>query len=116
MAACCPLSLGLDNVDCNNAVNRNYVATSETVTFDVTPATGRTTVTMKIAAASVTKLWFKYEVCFSSPNSTFVNKYGATIPAGQAGILPSCLFDCERPSVRALRPAQVVRSARATCT
>ena len=91
-------SLGLDNVDCNNAVNRNYVATSETVTFDVTQGTGRTLVTMKVAAASVTKLWFKYEVCFSSPNSTFVNKYGATIPAGQAGILPSCLFDCDRPS------------------
>jgi len=91
-------SLGLDNVDCNNAVNHNYVATSETVTFDVTQGTGRTLVTMKVAAASVTKLWFKYEVCFSSPNSTFVNKYGATIPAGQAGILPSCLFDCDRPS------------------
>ena len=92
-------SLGLDTVDCNNAVNRNYVATSQTVTFDVTQATGRTLVTMKIAAASVTKLWFKYEVCFSSPSSTFVNKYGATIPAGQAGILPSCFFDCDRPSI-----------------
>jgi hypothetical protein len=92
-------SLGLDTVDCNNAVNRNYVATSETVTFNVTQATGRTLVTMKVAAASVTKLWFKYEVCFSSPSSTFVNKYGATIPAGQAGILPSCFFDCDRPSV-----------------
>jgi hypothetical protein len=91
-------SLGLDNVDCNNAVNHNYVATSQAVTFDLSQATGRTLVTMKIAAASVTKLWFKYEVCFSSPNSTFVNKYGATIPAGQAGILPSCFFDCDRPS------------------
>jgi hypothetical protein len=90
-------SLGVDNVDCNNGVNHNYVGTSQAVTFDVTQAIGRTTVTMKLAAASVTKLWFKYEVCFSSPSSTFVNKYGATIPAGQAGILPSC-FDCAKPS------------------
>ena len=93
------LSLGLDNVDCNNAVNRNYLATSATVTFDVTPAIGRTLVTMKVAAASVNKLWFQYEVCFSSPNSAFVNKYGASIAPGQAGILPSCFFNCDRPSV-----------------
>jgi hypothetical protein len=90
-------SLGLDNVDCNNAVNHNYVATSQAVTFDVTPAIGRTTITMKLAAASVTRLWFKYEVCFSSPNSTFVNKYGASIAPGQAGILPWC-FNCDKPS------------------
>lgn len=93
------MSLGLDDVDCNNAVNHNYVATSAPVTFNVTPATGRTTVTMKVAKASVTKLWFKYEVCFSSPNSSFVNKYGATIPAGQAGILPSCFgHECDHPT------------------
>ena len=109
-------SLGLDNVDCNNAVNRNYVATSETVTFDVTQATGRTLVTMKVAAASVTKLWFKYEVCFSSPNSTFVNKYGATIPAGQAGILfvvPLRLRTAER---RALRGCSSGSICTGTCT
>ena len=92
------VSVGLDNVDCNNAVNHNYVATSATVTFDVTPATGRTNVTLKIAAASVNKLWFQYEVCFSSPNSSFVNKYGAAIAPGQAGILPSCFLNCDRPT------------------
>jgi hypothetical protein len=93
------MSLGLDDVDCNNAANHNYVATSVPVTFNVTAATGRTTVTMKLAKASVTKLWYKYEVCFSSPNSSFVNKYGATIPAGQAGILPSCFgHDCDHPT------------------
>ena len=106
------VSVGLDNVDCNNAVNHNYVATSATVTFDVTPATGRTNVTLKIAAASVNKLWFQYEVCFSSPNSSFVNKYGAAIAPGQAGILPSCFLNCDRPIRWAVRPAQVVRSAR----
>lgn len=91
------MSMGLDDVDCNNAANRNYVATSAPVTFNVTSATGRTTITMKLAKASVTKPWFKYEVCFSSPNSSFVNRYGATIAAGQAGILPSCL-DCDHPT------------------
>jgi hypothetical protein len=91
------LSMGLDDVDCNNAVNHNYVTTSAPVTFNVTPTTGRTTITMKLAKASVTKLWFKYEVCFSSPNSSFVNKYGATIAAGQAGILPLCV-DCDHPT------------------
>jgi hypothetical protein len=91
------LSLGLDNVDCNNAANKFYVATSQAVTFDVTPAIGRTTITMKLAAASVTKPFYKHEVCFSSPGSAFVNKYGVAIPAGEAGILPWCV-NCDRPS------------------
>jgi hypothetical protein len=91
------MSVGLDTVDCNNAVNHNYVSTSQAVTFDVTPAVGRTTITMKLAAASVTRPFYKYEVCFSSPNSTFVNKYGATIAAGQAGILPQCV-NCDKPT------------------
>ncbi len=91
------MSMGLDDVDCNNAINRNYVTTSAPVTFNVTSGTGRTTITMKLAKSSVTKAWFKYEVCFSSPNSSFVNKYGATIAAGQAGVLPSC-FDCDHPT------------------
>ena len=84
------MSVGLDDVDCNNAVNHNYVATSATVTFNVTPPPAARRHDEDRQAASVTKLWFKYEVCFSSPNSSFVNKYGATIAAGQAGILPSC--------------------------
>jgi hypothetical protein len=91
------MSLGLDEVDCNNAVNKYYVATSQTVSFSVTPATGRTTITIKLAAASVDRPFLKYEVCFSSPNSTFVNKYGKTIPAGDAGILPWCL-NCLHPT------------------
>ena len=88
----------LDDADCNNAVNRNYVATSQTVSFDVTTGTGRTTIVMKLAAASVTKLFFKYEVCFKSPNSSFTNKYGAAIAAGQAGLLPLCLDHCDQPT------------------
>ena len=91
------MSLGLDDVDCNNAVNNYYVATSETVSFQVTPAAGRTTITIKLAAASVDRPFFKYEVCFSSPNSTFKNKYGKTIAAGDAGILPLCV-NCLKPT------------------
>ena len=49
------------------------------------------------AAASVDRPFFKYEVCFSSPNSTFKNKYGRTIAAGDAGILPMCV-NCLKPS------------------
>ena len=78
-------------------MNQFYVSTSEVASFSVTPATTRTLVTMKLAAASVTKPFFKYEVCFSSPGSTFTNKYGAVIPAGQAGILPWCL-NCLNPT------------------
>jgi hypothetical protein len=85
------MSLGLDPApDCNNAANDFYVGSSEVLTFSVTPATGRTTVVMKLAKASVTKPFFKYEVCFASPDSAFVNKLGVPIAAGQAGILPWC--------------------------
>ncbi len=85
------MSVGLDELDCNNAVNHNYVATSETVTWNVTPAAGRTSVTIKLDAASVTKVFLKYEMCFSSPTSAFVNKYGNPIAAGDPGILPWCV-------------------------
>lgn len=91
------LSVGLDDLDCNNAVNHNYVATSETVTWNVTPAAGRTAITIKVDHASVTKSFLKYEVCFSSPTSAFINKYGNPIAAGDAGILPWCI-NCDKPS------------------
>jgi hypothetical protein len=91
------MSLGLDDIDCNNKRNKYYVSTSEVVSWDVTSALGRTTVTIKLAAASVDKPVSKYEVCFSSANSTFVNKYGKTIAAGDAGILPWCV-NCDKPS------------------
>ena len=91
------LSLGLDPIDCNNAANHFYVTTSESVSWNVTPAAGRTTITIKLDRDSVTKSFLKYEVCFSSPTSSFVNKYGNTIAAGDAGILPWCL-NCAKPS------------------
>ena len=83
-------SIGLDGIDCNNSVNRSYVSSSEVLTFDVTTGVGRTTVSVTLAAASVTKAPKKYEVCFSSPVSHFTNTYGASIAAGQAGLLPAC--------------------------
>jgi hypothetical protein len=88
------VSLGLDSLDCNDAANRYYVATSQVVSFDVTPATGRTVVTIKLAAAPGNRPYYRYQVCFSSPTSTFVNRYGATIAAGQPGLLPDCR-DCD---------------------
>jgi hypothetical protein len=81
------MSLGLDGLDCNDAANGFYVGTSEVLTFDVTPAAGRTTVVMSVVA---TKPFWAYEACFSSPASAFVNKLGVPIAAGQAGILPWC--------------------------
>jgi hypothetical protein len=84
------MSLGLDALDCNDAVNGFYVGSSEVLTFSVTPAAGRTTVVMKLAKAAVTKAFFKYEACFASEDSAFVNKLGNPIAAGQAGILPWC--------------------------
>ena len=83
-------SLGLDGIDCNDSANRFYASSSEVVTFDVTAGVGRTTVTITLGASSVTKVAKKYEVCFSSPASSFTNTYGVAIAAGQAGLLPAC--------------------------
>ncbi len=91
------LSIGLEEADCNNEKNNYYVATSEVVSFSVTPATGRTTVTIKIDKSSVTKPFIKYEACFLSPGSAFTNKYGKPIAAGEAGILPWCI-NCLNPT------------------
>jgi len=84
------LSLGFEDVDCDNAVNRHYRGSSEPIVFDVTQGTGRTVVTIGLAAATVTRSYKRYEVCFSSPLSSFQNKYGATIAAGDAGLLAKC--------------------------
>jgi len=84
-------SIGVDNVDCNNAPNKYYEGTSKALTFNVTGGTGRTTITMTLDKASVTRSFLKYDVCFSSPNSAFTNKFGKAIAAGDAGLLPFCL-------------------------
>jgi hypothetical protein len=91
------MTFGIDTVDCNNAVNHYYVATSEVLTFGVTHSQGRKTITIGLAAAAVTKPASKYEVCFSTPNETFVNKYGYTIAPNDPGILPTCK-NCSKPS------------------
>ncbi len=91
------MTFGVDSVDCNNAVNHYYVATSEVLTFAVTPSQGRKTITIGLAAAAVTKPASKYEVCFSTPNELFVNKYGSTIAPNDPGILPTCK-NCSKPS------------------
>lgn len=87
------LTLGLDDVSCDNAINKYYQASSEPLLFDVTDGTGRTVVTVRIDAADVDRRLGRYRVCFSSPVSTFINKYGHTIAPGEAGILPDCWDD-----------------------
>ncbi len=91
------MTFGVDTLDCNDAPNHFYVATSEVLTFAVTPSSGRKTITIGLDAASVTKPASKYEVCFTTPNETFVNKYGNTIAPGDPGILPTCK-NCSKPS------------------
>lgn len=93
------LTVGNGSIDCNNAANGFYVATSEPFVFDVTQATGRTVVTIGLAAASVDRRTKAYQVCFSSPVSTFKNRAGATVAAGSAGLLPDCYpnDDDDRP-------------------
>ena len=84
-------SIGIDNVDCNNSANKFYEGSSQALTFSVTGGTSRTLIVMKLDKISVTKSFLKYDVCFSSPNSSFTNKFGKAIAAGDAGLLPFCL-------------------------
>jgi hypothetical protein len=89
-------SLGTSSVDCNNKTNLWYKGTSAPVEFDVTSGTGRTTVTIELDRADVTKPFLLYEVCFSSPESRFRNLFGKWIEPGEAGLLPPCLFTIRR--------------------
>ena len=83
-------SFGLDTLDCNDRINHFYVGSSDVLTFNVTGSTGRTTIEMTLAADSATRRSWQYDVCFSSPESSFTNKYHRPIEAGQAGLLPMC--------------------------
>jgi hypothetical protein len=106
------LSLGLTNVDCNTPINKYYQATSEPLLFNVTQATGRTVVTMRIAAASVDRRYDKYQVCFSSPESTFKNRYGVRIGVDEAGVLPDCWWYgfSYRTQLRTRKPGHVTNA------
>lgn len=106
------LSLGLTTVDCNNAINKHYQATSEPLLFNVTQATGRTVVTMKIAAGSVDRRYDRYQVCFSSPESTFKNRYGVRIGVDEAGVLPDCWWYgfSHRSQLRTRKPGHVTNA------
>lgn len=81
------LAVGVGALDCSA-----YSESSETVTFDVTEGTvgTRTRVTITLAAADVTKPARKYQVCFSSPESSFRDAFGNHVPTGQAGLLADC--------------------------
>ncbi|MGZ3631235.1 MAG: hypothetical protein ACXWQ6_01155 [Candidatus Limnocylindrales bacterium] len=84
------MSLGVDQLSCNDAPNHFYVSSSQVLSFGITPSLAVKTVTITLAKAFVTKPLYAYQVCFSSPDVSFVNRYGKTIAAGQAGLLPDC--------------------------
>ncbi len=105
------MSLGLDDIDCNNAVNHYYVSTSEVVDFSVTPAVGRTTITIKLAAASVDKPFFKYEVCYSSP-STHLRQQVRQDDRGRRCRYPPVVRELQQAVRGTVRRPQVVRPQR----
>jgi hypothetical protein len=84
------MSLGLDDFDCNDAANGYYVDSSAAVTFDVTPTTNRTVITIRLDAADVTRPYNLYDVCFSAPSYGFRNRYNVRIDPGKAGLLKIC--------------------------
>ena len=77
------LDVGGSGLDCGG-----YAESSEIINFLVTEADGRTTV--RITLDDPSKPSNKFEVCFSSPESTFTDKSGDTVAPGDAGLLPSC--------------------------
>jgi hypothetical protein len=77
------LDVGGSGLDCGG-----YAESSEIVNFLVTEADGRTTV--RITLDDPGKPSNKFEVCFSSPESSFTDKSGATVGPGDAGLLPDC--------------------------
>jgi hypothetical protein len=81
------LTVGVGALDCGG-----YAESSETVTFNVTEGIDgtRTRVTITLDAGSVTKPARKYDVCFSSPESEFIDASGNTVLPGQAGLLANC--------------------------
>lgn len=84
------LSLGVEALSCNDAVNQFYPRTSQVLTFDVVNSTTTQVVTITIDASSVTKPFDQYQACFSSPTNGFVNRFGVAISPGAAGLLPDC--------------------------
>jgi hypothetical protein len=97
------LTVGLDGVTCNDAANSFYTTTSQPILFNVTSGTGRTTVTIGLAAGSVNRSYKKYQVCFSSPASSFTNRFGVAVAAGEAGLLPDCSRNDDHDDHRGLR-------------
>ena len=84
------MSLGLDSLSCDDAKNHYYTSTTSPLTWDVTNGAGRTEVVIRLAAADVTRSYNLYDVCFSSPVSSFRNRYNVRIAAGEAGLLKIC--------------------------
>ena len=96
------MSFGVEALSCDDAANQYYPRTSEVLTFEVTGSSAQI-VTMTIAKSSVTRPFYRYRACFSSPTNGFVNHYGVAIAPGQAGLLPDCFdFHHHGSSARAL--------------
>ena len=78
------LAVGGPSVNC-----ADYAEESQSVTFLVTEASGLSTVRVTLqdpdqGAAN------KYQVCFSSPDSSFVSRSGQNVAKGDAGLLKDC--------------------------
>jgi hypothetical protein len=84
------MSLGLDPLDCDNKANDYYKSSSAPVTWDISTAGGRTEITIRLDASDVTRPYNLYDVCFSSPTSSFRNRYNVRIAPGEAGLLKIC--------------------------
>jgi hypothetical protein len=85
-------SLGVDSLSCDNAANKFYERTSEVLSWEVSGSTSVKKVTFKVDKSAVDKPFWKFQVCFSTPNAAFVNRFGVPIQPDQAGLLPDCDF------------------------
>ena len=79
------LSLGLDDLDCNDAPNHYYTSTLEPVSWDITSASGRVEVTIRLDSADVNRPYNLYDVCFSSLSTGFRNRYNEKIGPDRRG-------------------------------
>ena len=99
------VSLGIEELSCDDEANHHYPQTSEVLTWGVVGSTDVKIVRIvvdkdsieddSIGAGSIgtdngTPTHRRFQVCFSSPTTGFVNWFGVQIDAGEAGLLPDC--------------------------
>jgi hypothetical protein len=77
------LGMGGTGADCPE-----YAETSASATFDVSGSTTRTTI--RITVPYTGREASTYQVCFSSPESTFTDRSGDQVAKGASGLLRDC--------------------------